>query len=490
MSYLFDFLRLEFKRSARNIFLWIAQIMVFLSISKETTHYVGKQRYLLSELIQNGMLTLSQEMMAKAITFTLSTMLLISIFIFANYFSMFMDNRYWETTLGKSIKTSKLICYKITAAFLAVILINYLATFVSTWVCLSGYDVAFEPGYFSSLYLIYSVIPLFFWLILSFIIAIMVSDVKIFYPLMFLIWFTNIFQSKYTLGFIHWTKLNLQNPLNDMGLLTNRLVYLILAVVLLIIGIKLLEEKRKDIFRSKALRGVNANGAWDYKFKDSRIIALLTSYKINLSWKCILGIAVFAVLPPLLNQIIPPMFNGMLSTNEIVMRILRSGEVYLSLAVLLYASYSLNIEGFYNSGDIIYSKPGGVGKIYYDKLQVLFLFTLLMAAIFYFSIVLFVDGFSIVVYGKIILPEIMFYLILPFAAIKLIKHRVIALAICYLLWAVNLICGMRLPIYFNTFAPIYFMNTVGYDINKIELTVFTLILWVLFKYSKCSIERN
>lgn len=109
MSYLVDFLRLEFKRSAHNIFLGIAQIMIFLSISKETSHYVGKQRYLLSELIQNGTLTLSQEMMAKAVTFTLTTMLLISIFIFANYFSIFMDNRYWETTLGKSIKTSKLV---------------------------------------------------------------------------------------------------------------------------------------------------------------------------------------------------------------------------------------------------------------------------------------------------------------------------------------------------------------------------------------------
>lgn len=486
MSYVLDFLRIEFKRSARNIFLWIAQIIIFLSISKEISHYAGKQRYLLSELIQNGTLTLNQEMMVKAVTFTLSTMLLVSIFVFANYFSLFMDNRYWETTLGKSIKTFKLISIKLAAAFSAVILINFVATFVSAWICLNRYDLVFEPSYFSSLYLIYSVIPLFFWLILSFILAVMVSDVKIFYPLMFLMWFINIFQSKYTLAYIHWTKLNLQNPLVDMGLLTNRFLYLILAVVLLLIGIKLLEEKRKDIFRSKALRGVKANGASDYKFKDSGIIALLTSFKINLSWKCIFGIAFFALLPPLLNQIIPPMFHGMLSTSEIVMRILRAGEVYLSLAVLLYVSYALNIEGFYNSWDIIYSKPGGVEKIYNDKLQVLFLFTLLMAVIFYFSIVLFVDGFSIVAYAKIILPDIMFYLILPFAALKLIKHRVNALAICCLLWAVNLIGGMRLPIYLNTFAPIYFMNTVGYNINKIELIVFTIILWVLFKYLKWS----
>lgn len=485
MSYILDFLRLEFTRAARNIFLWIAQIIVFLSISKEISHYVGKQRYLLSELIQSGTLTLSQELMAKAVIFTLSTMLLISIFVFANYFKMFMDNRYWETTLGKSIKTSKLVFFKLTPAFSAVILINFVATFVSAWICLKLYNLVFEPGYFSSLYLIYSVIPLFFWLVLSFAIAVLVSDVKIFYPLMFLMWFINIFESKYSLGYIHWTKLNLQNPLGDIGLLTNRLAYLILAVVLLIVGIKLLEEKRKDIFKSKVSREARPDdGTSTYRFKDSKITALLTSYKINLSWKCIFGIIVFAVLPPLLNQIIPPMFDGMLSTSEIVMRVLRSGEIYLSLAVLLYASYGLNIEGFYNTSEIIVSKPGGVGKVYRDKLQVFFVFTMVMAATFYFSIILFVDGLSIASYAKIILPEIILYLILPFAAVALIKHRVTALAICYLLWAVNLICGMRLPIYLNTFAPIQFMNTIGYNINRIELIAASLILLVLFYFKE------
>lgn len=486
MRHSLDFITFELKRSTQNLFLWIAQLFVFYTIYNEASRYIGKKGYLLSELIQSGTLTVSQEMIARAVIFSVNNMLLVGIFIFASYFSIFLDNRYKEITLSKPLKTSRLVGYKLTASYLAVILTNFVAAFIFTWICLHNYQLPFEPLYFSVLYLLYSLIPLLFWLFLSFTLAVLVSDVKIFYPLMLLLWFANLFPGKYSLSYLHWMEINLANPLGDAGLLINRAAYLALAIIVLKVGIKLLEAKRKDLFHSNISWAVKAGKeSHVYRYRNSRLAGLLASFKVNLSWKFVWGLIMFAVLPPLLNSHLPHLFNGMLSTSEIVIRILRSGEIFISLSVLLYASYFLFSENLYHTSEIIACRPKGFSIANHTKLQLLFFFTTGMLLVFYGSIYIFVDHLSLAAYLTIILPEIMLYLLLPFAAVSFCRHKKIALASCYLLWTFNLIGGLKLPIFINTFAPIYLINSVGYKINRIELIVITVVLWAVYnKFSR------
>ena len=173
-------------------------------------------------------------------------------------------------------------------------------------------------------------------------------------------------------------------------------------------------------------------------------------------------------LPPILDVIIPKMFN-MISTAEVLNKVLRTGEVYLTLAVLLYATYSLNIEKFNRVSELISCRPNGLQNLYRDKLKVLFLFSLVMTFAFYLSIQIFCYGMQFFTYVKIILPEIIFYLALPFAVIALAKRKDIAFVICYFVWSVNLIFGMKLPIFLNTFAPVRLRYSIAYNINRIAV---------------------
>jgi hypothetical protein len=332
VAYTLDFLKYEFMQFARNPFLWIAQLFCFFTIKSEASHFLGKKHYLFSALIQSGSISVSQEMIARAVIFPLSALLLLMIFAFAGYFRAFLDNRYAEIVLNKTLKTSKLVCYKLVASFTVVILVSFIATFIFTWFCLSSYKIPFEPGYFTSLYAVYLLIPLFFWLVLSFILAVLFSDAKILYPVMLIVWFINLFPTKYSLLYSNWTKLNLGNPLADVGLWANRCSYLVIAVIIWYIGVRLLEIKRRDLFRSdspETSRGRNET-IDAYEFKDSKLVSLLASYKINLSWKFIFGVVVFAALPPMLNEILLRIFNNMITTAEILTKVLQTGEIYLT----------------------------------------------------------------------------------------------------------------------------------------------------------------
>lgn len=486
MAYTLDFLKYEFMQFARNPFLWIAQLFCFFTIKSEASHFLGKKHYLFSALIQSGSISVSQEMIARAVIFPLSALLLLMTFAFAGYFRAFLDNRYAEIVLNKTLKTSKLVCYKLVASFTVVILVSFIATFIFTWFCLSSYKIPFEPGYFTSLYAVYLLIPLFFWLVLSFILAVLFSDAKILYPVMLIVWFINLFPTKYSLLYSNWTKLNLGNPLADVGLWANRCSYLVIAVIIWYIGVRLLEIKRRDLFRSdspETSRGRNET-IDAYEFKDSKLVSLLASYKINLSWKFIFGVVVFAALPPMLNEILLRIFNNMITTAEILTKVLQTGEIYLTLGVLLYATYSLNVEYYYNASELISCRPDGLKRLYGDKLKLLFLFSIVMALAFYLSTHFFVAGIPLFIYAKIILPATIFYLVLPFAVIMVVRGKGLAFLICYTVWAVNLIFRARLPVYLNTFAPVQATNPMAYNINRLELIALSLILLGLFMIRK------
>lgn len=85
MAYTLDFLKYEFMQFARNPFLWIAQLFCFFTIKSEASHFLGKKHYLFSALIQSGSISVSQEMIARAVIFPLSALLLLMIFAFAGY---------------------------------------------------------------------------------------------------------------------------------------------------------------------------------------------------------------------------------------------------------------------------------------------------------------------------------------------------------------------------------------------------------------------
>lgn len=486
MAYTFDFFIYELRQFVRNPFIWIAQLFVFITINSEASHFLGKKHYLFSPLIQSGSISVSQEMMARAVIFPLSALLLLMIFAFAGYFRRFLDSRHAEIVLNKTLKTSKLVCYKLTASFTVVILVSFIATFIFTWLCLGFYKAPFEPGYLASLYAVYLLIPLFFWLVLSFILAVLFSDAKILYPVMLIAWFVNLFPTKYSLTYSNWTKLNLGNPLADAGLWANRCAYLVIAVIIWYIGVRLLETKRRDLFRSDSLEASRSRDESidAYDFKDSKIASLLASYKINLSWKFIFGVVVFAALPPMLNEILLRIFNNMITTAEILTKVLRAGETYLTLGVLLYATYSLNVENLYNASELISCRPDGLKRLYGDKLKLLFLFSIVMALAFYISTHFFVAGIPLFTYAKIIFPAIIFYLVLSFAVIALVRGKGLAFLICYTVWAVNLIYREKLPVFLNTFAPVQATNPMAYNINRLELIAVSLILLGLFMIRK------
>ena len=111
MTYTLDFIRLEFKNFTRNIFLWIAQLVACYTINSEAIRFLGKKGYLLSDLVQSGRIAINQEMMAMAVIFTLSNILLFTVFAFGNYFRAFIDDRHSEIVLkqiDKDIKTDVL----------------------------------------------------------------------------------------------------------------------------------------------------------------------------------------------------------------------------------------------------------------------------------------------------------------------------------------------------------------------------------------------
>jgi hypothetical protein len=72
VAYTLDFLKYEFMQFARNPFLWIAQLFCFFTIKSEASHFLGKKHYLFSALIQSGSISVSQEMIARAVIFPLS----------------------------------------------------------------------------------------------------------------------------------------------------------------------------------------------------------------------------------------------------------------------------------------------------------------------------------------------------------------------------------------------------------------------------------
>ena len=187
--------------------------------------------------------------------------------------------------------------YKLTASFSGTILVNFITTFVFTWICLASFKTPFNPAYYLSLYFIYSLIPIFFWLVLNFTLVVIFSDAKIYYPIMLFIWLVNQFPTKYFLGYSNWRELNLKNPLANAGLWTNRVIYLVISVIILFIGLKLLDVKRRNIFNSASsgnLISYRGTDIFVYNFKNSKLAGLLASYKINLSWKFIFGVVIFA----------------------------------------------------------------------------------------------------------------------------------------------------------------------------------------------------
>lgn len=121
----------------------------------------------------------------------------------------------------------------------------------------------------------------------------------------------------------------------------------------------------------------------------------------------------------------------MITIAEILTKVLQSGEIYLSLGVLLYATYSFNVENICNASDLISCKPDGWKRLYMDKLKILSLFSVAMALAFYFSTRFFVGGVSLFAYAQIVFPTTAFYLLLSFATIALLRGKGPALLICY-----------------------------------------------------------
>ncbi|MEN8905293.1 MAG: hypothetical protein ABF289_04985, partial [Clostridiales bacterium] len=319
---------------------------------------------------------------------------------------------------------------------------------------------------------------------LSFLLNVMISDGKITYPILLIIWFFNLFPASFTLNYIDWQKVNLKNPIMDIGLITNRMSYLLISLLFVIIGYILLNNKRSNLFTNSNFNiccTKRNNSQKVYTFYSSMVSRLKISFKISISWKILIGLFCFIIIPPALNKILPQIYDG-ISEYDLLNRIIIIGQVYLSLAVLLYLINALFVEDKNNIKEILSCKPAGMECVHNDKFKAIFISYILIAIAFYASICVFVSNFPIIIFMQNILLTSLFYFSILFFITKITKSIKIASISSLSLWAVNYFFSRKIPMIFSTFPKLYFLNNSYYSLNRYLILVITILLFLIGMY--------
>ena len=486
-TYTADFLKFELKKILHNPFFWVIHFIPLFSNFSEIERFVGKGGYVYSEFVKSGILAINEEAIITTIQYTLLPTLLLTIFLFAGIIKDLSNPRYSELLLNKPVKTSRLVATKFAPMFLSFITVNFSVLFISTWLMFLHFDATFKPLYFTVHYLLYYVVPVLVWAMLVFLLKFLFEDPKIVYPVLVLLWVINTLPGKYDLDYLSFHDVYPASPFFSYGLLGNRLAYSLIFTLLAIATIKQLDVKRNNIYGA-SLKGLPlglkiTGNSREYRFRESKIASYITNFKINISWKGLLGIIVVAILPPVLNVLFSesiPVGSELETTG----RVIRMAEVFLPFAVLLYSANSLRVEDALNINELIVSKPRGFSGIIDYKFLTLLTHGFILTVTYYVSLVTLVSAVSPSTYLKIVVPPLLFYLSLLFTLVILTQNKRVALLVSFLLWTANLLFDKSMPLFLSTFPllPVYSFggSSIYLDLNKLEFALISLALIAVF----------
>ncbi len=488
-----EYFKTEIKPYLKNILLLAIPGYITFTIYEEMKFFIIKGGHEYSKLISQKILTMNQEVSLRVLAFSTFFILLITAFIYSAHFNQLMSKEYCELTLTKPIKSKKLIIYKLVSAYIIFIVITFIPMFLGIWIASLVTKNVFDILFFVISFLIHVPLMAFFWISFILWINIIFNEPKVIYPILLITSLINAFPNKYSLGYIDYRDYDYNSVFLDAGLVVNRVVLALLSILLVYLSIKLLEARRKNIFEStikrmpKILRYGNYR---EYRFRREKAAKLILSFKINLSWKIIIGIAVVAIMPLFLYKVIPQITHTPATSEFIVPRILRFGEIFLPFATILYCINGLNIERASDIEKLIASKIKGKENSNWHKLSIYSLFSIVLIISYYFGICMFSYKISITHHLIQIAPPVIFYLMLVFIVTSLVKRNWTAYVTAIVVWAFNIFQEKKLPFYLSTFPNSIRYSEIDIMINKTELLVLSAILFIIFIFLNRRITLN
>lgn len=469
----------EYQFFMKNKLVYFLVLYVALESFRTINEFLGEK-----DFAGNGVFSLYQEGLIRAVQFPLVIFVLLSGFLLFSHYRREREPENRDVFFSKPIATSTVLLSRYVGVTAALETLYLAGVLISTAAAGILFNHLFRISDLLNMFFLLPFLSIVIWSVVLLLLSSLVLDYRVGLPLIFLMWFLSQLSSSSFI--IHYHRISNVNLFLDHYMMANRSGWLIAGAALFCITALIYHSQRTmgSISEVKPKKKTSpAADNYEVRLIDKPFFAeLWYSIRIYSGWKIVISTGVAAFLAVIFAVFAPAGLSHFLY--------LGAGEVFLSLLAILGTAGLSKVKRERNTDSFINSLPNNEKRILKQKLSVSLIYFLSTFLTYTFIGAFFLNN-PTAQRTWIIAPTYLFFAVVTLVLSALSNSTVLGGATSGVLWFLPLILDRRYPYWLHPFYYFAEFDYKGYNFllqNKIILLFISVALILL--YTRCWPKKN